>query len=429
MRAHVRPGFRLILLGLLACAPAAPRAAAQTPWYVSYEKALAAQEEGDWKGSVPLLREAIAAREAPKVKAKTYGLRFVNYLPYFHLGEAYFNLHEKQKAIENYDICLKYGEIQQSAEEFALLESHRAALSGVPAAAVPPSAAGMKTELPETAAPVSTGGLPWYVNYETGLAYIESGDWVNAIENLKAALAANGIPRRYARTYGMWFITYIPYYYLGVAYYNQGMWQLAVNYLETADRLGEVKEMESESATLKSYLEEARKKSAGPRRSAVSEELKGGVNTRIAEAVRLFNAQEYAKSESAFRSVLVIDPYNSVARNYVARIAKLSGTGDQEAPPPREFSSGVLELLRGRHEQAIRLLKIAAPAMADDASFHAYLGVAYCLRHRAAGKKEKEALGSARAEFRRALEIDPSYTLDTTLFSKDVLDIFQGVRK
>jgi Flp pilus assembly protein TadD len=89
----------------------------------------------------------------------------------------------------------------------------------------------------------------------------------------------------------------------------------------------------------------------------------------------------------------------------------------------------VLELIKGRHEQAIRLLKAAQPGMDQDASLHAYLGVAYCLRHRAAGKKETDALRSARLEFRRALEIDPAYQLDRTLFSRDVIDVFQGVHK
>jgi tetratricopeptide (TPR) repeat protein len=402
---------------------------AQTPWYVSYEKALSLQDQGDWKGSLQLLRDALAGKDAPKLKARTYGLRFVNYLPYFHLGEAYYNLGEQQKAIENYDLCLKYGEIQQAPDELALLQAHRTEVSGVRPGIVgaPPA---VKTEMPEAAPPVPGAGLAWYVNYESGLAYIESGDWLNAIENLKLALAANGIPRRYARTYGMWFIAYIPYYYLGVAYYNQGMWQLAVNYFETSERLDEVKGLESESSTLKSFLEEARKKSAGARKPAVSEELKSAVNTRIAEAVRLFNREEYGKAESVFRSVLVIDPYNSVAKNYIARIAGQSGKGEkEEAPPPKEFSSGVLELLKGRHEQAIRLLKTAEPGMGRDASLHAYLGVAYCLRHRAAGKKETESIRNARAEFRRALEIDPSYQLDRTLFSRDVIDVFQGVAK
>ena len=422
-----RFGLTLTAALFLAASPAIVRA--QTPWYVSYEKALSAQEQGDWKGSIALLKDAVAGKETPKLKARTYGLRFVNYLPYFHLGEAYYHLKEKRKAIENFDLCLKYGEIQQSPEEYALLQSLRGELSGETLKPAGAPAAAVKSETPEVSGSGSTGGLPWYVNYETGLAYVESGDWMNAIENLKLALGSNGIPRRYARTYGMWFIAYIPHYYLGLAYYNQGIWQPAVNYLETAERLGEVKDLEPESSNLKSLLEEARKKSAVGRKPFVSEELKEEVNNQIVEAVRLFNLEEYARAESVFRSVLVIDPYNSVAKNYLARIAKQSGAGEQEAPPPREFSNGVLELLKGRHEQAIRLLKTAQPAMDQDASLHAYLGVAYCLRHRAAGKKETGALRSARLEFRRALEIDPSYRLDRTLFSRDVIDIFQGVRK
>ena len=396
---------------------------AQAPWYVAYERALSAQEAGDWKASVPLLQEAVAQKPEPKLKAKTYGLRFVNYFPYFHLGEAYYHMGEKQKALENFDLCLKYGEIRQAPEEFALLNSRRGELSGIAAAPeVPPP---MRVETGDVPAGGESAGLPWYVSYETGLAYMESGDWLNAIENLKAALAANGIPRRYARTYGMWFITYIPYYELGEAYFNQGMWQVALRYLETSDRLGEVKEMEAESRNLKSLLEEARLKAVGGKKGPVSDELKGYVNDQIAQAVRLYNEDDNAKAESAFRSVLRIDPYNSVARSYLARIALRSGTGDQSSPPPAEFSRGVLELVKGHPEQAIRLLKSAEPAMESDASLHAYLGVAYCLRHRAGGKKEKDALRSARLEFRRAIAIDPSYRLDTTLFAKDVTDIFQ----
>ncbi|HUI09514.1 MAG TPA: tetratricopeptide repeat protein [Bacteroidota bacterium] len=421
----------LALLFVLAAMPAA--LPAQVPWYVSYERALNAQEEGDWKASVPLLQDAVAQKQAPRLKAKTYGLRFVNYFPYFHLGEAYYHLGEKQKAVENFDVCLKYGEIREAPEEFALLTSHRNELTGnVAERGAPPAHGGpgearpaVQLEPPDAMPPVATSGLPWYVSYETGLAYMESGDWLNAIENFRDALGANAIPRRYARTYGMWFITYIPYYELGEAYFNQGMWALALRYLETSERLGEVNEMEAESRNLKSLLDEARMKAAGAKKAPASEELKGYVNDQIAQAVRLFNENEDAKAESALRSVLRIDPYNSVARSYLARIAQRTGTADQSAQPPPEFSRGVLELVRGHHEQAIRLLKAAEPSMAGDASLHAYLGVAYCLRHRAAGSKDKDALRSARLEFQRALAIEPSYRLDRTLFSRDVTDIFE----
>ncbi len=112
-----RTSCHALVAALILLAAVSARVSAQTPWYVSYEKALSAQEMGDWKGSLTLLREAVAAKETPKLKARTYGLRFVNYFPYFHMGEAYYHLKEKQKAVESFDLCLKYGEIQQSPED------------------------------------------------------------------------------------------------------------------------------------------------------------------------------------------------------------------------------------------------------------------------------------------------------------------------
>ncbi len=446
---------------------------AQTPWYVSYEKAITAQEEGDWKGSVRFLKDALAMKDGEKLKARTYGLRFINYLPYYHLGLAYYHTNEAQRALENFDISLRQGEIAGDPDEYGQLESLRKELGGVaagepapgrepaavtpapgqktaaktpapdrktgaiaPSVAAPRAVAGTpvpaRTAGPEAREPVSresAGGVPWYVNYETGLAYIESGDWLKAIENLKLALAAKGIPSRYARTYGMWFVTYIPYYYLGLAYFNQGLWQFAVSYFETAERLGEVKDLESESANLTSLLKDARKRNSAAPKRPPSEELKEMLNTELTGAIQLYNREEVDKAKSKFEEVLQIDPYNSVAKSYLARITKSPAGNAPEAPVNADFSSGLVQLLRGNHEKAITLLKSAEPSMTNDPALHAYLGVAYALRYRAAGKKEKGALANARREFTTTLSLDPAYQLDRSLFSRDVLDVFQSVKK
>lgn len=442
------PGALLLALAFLV----APPARAQTPWFVSYEKALTAQEDGDWKGSVQFLKDALATRETEKLKAKTYGLRFINYLPYYHLGLAYYHMKDARKALENFDVSLRQGEIMGDPEEYSRLESLRTELGGVaaavtpppdskasaatPAAVVPktgvvrpPSAPGAAAEVRGPEARESAGGVPWYVNYETGLAYIESGDWLKAIESLRLSLAAKGIPSRYARTYGMWFVTYIPYYYLGVAYFNQGLWQFAVNYFETAERLGEVKDLEAESANLASLLKDARKRNSSAPKRPPSEELKEMLNTGLTEAIQLYNREEVEKATAKFEGVLQLDPYNSVAKSYLARIAKAPAAGTPEPPINADFSSGVMQLLRGNHEKAIKLLKAAEPSMAGDPALHAYLGVAYALRYRAGGKKDKAALGNARREFGTTLSLDPAYQLDRSLFSRDVLDVFQSVRK
>ena len=405
-----------------------PGVRAQTPWFVSYEKALSAQEQGDWKGSVPLLKEAIGAREGEKLKAKTYGLRFINYIPHYYLGLAYYHLKDRTHARESFDRSLAAGAIKDAPEEFERLHALRASLSGAP---VPSVAASKPAEAEKdvSGTPSPPGTLPWYVSYEAGLAYAESGDWLKAIESLNLAVSANATPRRYARTYGMWFVTYIPYYYLGLSHYNQGLWQLAVNYLETSDRLGEVKELETESANLRSLLTEARKRIGSPRTPAVSGEVRSLLTTAITEGVRLFNQEDLAASEVQFSSALRLDPYNSIARNNLARIRERSAPQTGDAALNKDFSAGMLHLLKGRHEKAIAMFIAAKAEMDGDPSVHAYLGVAYFQRYRASGKKDKAANRLAREEFRRSIALDPAYRLDRTLFSREVTDLFQSVRK
>lgn len=416
----------VFMVGLAVCALSVGRA--QTPWYVSYEKAITAQEEGDWRSSVQFLRDALAVKDNEKIKARTYGLRFINYLPYYHLGLAYYHTNDRQKALENFDISLRQGEIAGDPDEYQQLESLRKELGGV-AALVPAPGRTPAAETPAPASRESAGGVPWYVNYETGLAYIESGDWLKAIENIKLALAAKGIPTRYARTYGMWFVTYIPYYYLGLAYFNQGLWQFAVRYFETAERLGEVKDLEAESVNLTSLLKDARKRSSAAPKRPPSEELKEMLNTELTEAIRLYNLEEVEKARTKFEGVLQLDPYNSVAKSYLRRITKAPAGEASEQPVNADFSSGVVQLLRGNHEKAITLLKSAEPSMRNDPALHAYLGVAYALRYRSTGKKDRVALGNARREFTTTLSLDPAYQLDRSLFSRDVLDVFQSVKK
>jgi tetratricopeptide (TPR) repeat protein len=227
----------------------------------------------------------------------------------------------------------------------------------------------------------------------------------------------------------MWFVTYIPYYYLGTAYYNQGLWDLAVDFLETSERFGEAKNLESESAQLKTMLVEARRRAAEVNARNPSDQGKDLLNTQLAEAVRLYNLQEYGQAEKKFRSVLRLDPYNTVAKSYLSRMPDRKGTAGADEAARKDFSSGVFQLLRGRHDEAIRLLSDAAPVLDHDASLHAYLGVAYFLRYRAGEKKNPDALKSAQQEFKNALSLDPSYELDSSVFSRDVLNAFHNARK
>ena len=51
----------------------------------------------------------------------------------------------------------------------------------------------------------------WYNYYDRGLAYSATGDWDNALHDLKKAAAKRDRDQRMARTYGMHFIDYFPH--------------------------------------------------------------------------------------------------------------------------------------------------------------------------------------------------------------------------
>jgi hypothetical protein len=356
------------------------------PWYALYERALNAQDEKDWKSTTQLLREAIQAKPDPALKAKTYGLRFVNYVPYFYLGVAQYHLGNKAEALKQFAISEQHGVIKGAPEEYFSLRQIRAELTGEAYAPLDGSPTGPADGAPD----VNSGNAPWYVSYETGLAYVEAGDWLNSVENLKHALAVKGIPRSYARTYGLWYVSYLPYYYLGLSYYNQGLWPLAIEYLETSERFGEVKGFPTEYENLQHMLAEAKTKGTQSRGKLSSGELKDLMNAELTRAVKLFNEESVTEAKTLFLRVLRLDPYNSVAKQYLSRIQD----GDGNAT--------------------------------ESAAYHAYLGAAYAEQYLHDKKKNNTALVSANTEFRRARKIDPAYTLDPHAFSAEVLQIFDN---
>lgn len=410
-----------VILLMSAVTVAGNAGAPGVPWYASYERAMDAQERKDWQASITFLNEAIRERPEPKLKAKTYGLRFVNYLPYYYIGMAYYKLDQKGAALRNFALSEKYGAVREAPLEYSLLRKMKAGMTGEKFEPLPGEIASVEA-LPLE--PKESNNLPWYVSYETALAYEESGDWLNAVENLKHSLAAKSIPKEYARTYGLWFISYLPYYYLGVAYYNQGLWRSAVEYFETSERFGEIKHFEQEYGKLTTMLADAKTRSSA-RMSAPSEEQKQLVNAEITWAVKLFNEENYVEAEKKFNNVLKLDPYNSVAKNYVLRIA------EKTAPPAEgsanDFMAGVHSLFRGKYDESIVLFNSAGHSMSGDADFHAYLGAAYAEKYLSSNKNDASALKNARAEFQRAKELDSDYRMDKRIFSEGVVTLFQKI--
>ncbi len=62
----------------------------------------------------------------------------------------------------------------------------------------------------------------WYESYKKGEDALNQRNWKEAIDQFTQAIEKKGDPGVQVRTYGMNFINYHPYLKLGIAYYNLG---------------------------------------------------------------------------------------------------------------------------------------------------------------------------------------------------------------
>jgi len=79
--------------------------------------------------------------------------------------------------------------------------------------------------------------LPWYFYYEYGVELINQGASARAIEPLQMTANLRTQPAREVRMYGMWFVDYLPYYHLSLAWAELGEWDKAWEAMRLSEEL------------------------------------------------------------------------------------------------------------------------------------------------------------------------------------------------
>lgn len=80
----------------------------------------------------------------------------------------------------------------------------------------------------------------WFDDYDKGLDAARAKNWDTVISKMNAAISAKPQAEKKARTYGVNFVNYQPYYYRGVAYLNKQQWANAIEDLKKAAEAGSV---------------------------------------------------------------------------------------------------------------------------------------------------------------------------------------------
>ena len=154
---------------------------------------------------------------------------------------------------------------------------------------------------------------PWYVHYASAEQALERSDWTAAIEQLNAALEKKGDSGARVRSYGMNVVAYFPYFRLGVAYYELGQFDAALQAFETEARLGAIAESASANAELEKFKSLAEQARAAQVRDQ-DERIRAIVAESLAESARLEAQGRTAAAIAAVDKALAVAPDDAAAQ-------------------------------------------------------------------------------------------------------------------
>jgi tetratricopeptide (TPR) repeat protein len=170
----------------------------------------------------------------------------------------------------------------------------------------------------------------WHESYEQAEEALQAGNWAEAIGHLTQAIEDKGDSAVRARTYGMNFTSYFPYYKLGVAYYNLERYDDAMQAFETEIQLGAISGSETDLAELERYrglIEEVRQQQA----AAEAERIRQLVASNMDEASRLEQAGSFAEALAAVDRVLAVAPDDQEAQDARQRLlAEITRVEEQQ---------------------------------------------------------------------------------------------------
>lgn len=256
-------------------------------WYSHYERGVELVERGHGLQATAELEEALRQRPEPGLKIRTYGLRYIDYLPHLYMAMAAHLQGSTERAKRELELCDRAGVAEQSQVGRPLLRAYRLLLRGgespAPTAQQVPAAPAdnhhrfrlfkrRAVVLPQSEflrlrsqvihrcglpSDIQDAHAPWYFHYELGLALVGRGDPQRALDSLIAATEQRPISQRDARMYGMWFTDYRPYFEIALAHAELGNWACVYDALELSSELGEIKEGDEDFARFRRLWDEA----------------------------------------------------------------------------------------------------------------------------------------------------------------------------
>ena len=209
----------------------------------------------------------------------------------------------------------------------------------------------------------------WYTYYTNAQEAIAASDWSRAVPELEKALQRKPAPQFEAETYALQLVNYVPFYWLGVAYYNQGDFEKAEANFSKSLSWGTVKKTEFYSTLLKYQGILQRIQTASDSLAALHRSIAEAPGTAGDAAVLTarWNAladalaqDDFPRARGIIREIRSLSPENASSM-IVERLMQQLAEGRQEtadnrntAAANRLFDEGLAQFLSGNYQSAYR---------------------------------------------------------------------------
>ncbi len=202
----------------------------------------------------------------------------------------------------------------------------------------------------------------WYESYDKAQIALDQGNWTEAIRQIDLALGKKDESSAGERTYGVNFTTYFPYFKLGVAYYNLGREDEALQEFQAEEAQGQIQQSADdykELQQLRDVILQAREEVAIAEREKIDEIISDG----LARASELESRGLLDEAMTALEQVLAVEPDHAPARAASDRLrnesARQQRERDLEERVGRFVREGTSEMSAGRHKEAASLFNRA----------------------------------------------------------------------
>ncbi len=246
--------FVVIFLGVLSVIANTALAETSPPYQTTYLAAIENFERGEFQAASESFFRAIKLAPDPVTQPHEY-------LPYIYLSAVYFKMGHIRDARDALIESQVFGVAAKTATGKLLLDRYATKIMSAPldepkVAALPQPGQFNSQVLPladhevgstsdhalkrcASPAKLSDNKLPWYFYYELGIDLMEAGDAEHALDCFVQGANILQDSKRGKRTYGMWFVDYLPYYQIALANTKLGNWENARAAIRVSEDFGE----------------------------------------------------------------------------------------------------------------------------------------------------------------------------------------------